>query len=78
MAEAIPFLGLFISLVGSVSSTALCLVFPAMLDLVMKFTHEELTPLVIVKDVFILLVSLLGMLTGGFESISSIIIAFGK
>ncbi|CAG9855731.1 unnamed protein product [Phyllotreta striolata] len=78
LAEAIPFLNHFISLVGSVSSTALCLVFPVVLDLVMKFSHEELTPYIIVKDVFILLISLLGMITGGFESINSIIKAFGK
>ncbi|XP_072390862.1 proton-coupled amino acid transporter 1-like isoform X1 [Diabrotica undecimpunctata] len=78
LAEAIPFLNLFISLVGAVSSSALCLVFPALLDLIIKFCHEELTPFAIVKDVFILLVSLMGMLTGGFESIKSIVEAFQK
>ncbi|KAJ8919913.1 hypothetical protein NQ315_006442 [Exocentrus adspersus] len=76
LAEAIPFLGLFISLVGAVSSSALALLFPPILELVTRYTYGTLTPLVIFKDCFILLLGFLGMFTGGYESINSIIHAF--
>lgn len=78
LAEAIPFLSLFISLVGAVSSSALCMVFPAILDLVIKYSHEELSFFVIFKNSFILLLSALGMITGTVESIRAIINAFNK
>ncbi|XP_018567658.1 proton-coupled amino acid transporter 1 isoform X2 [Anoplophora glabripennis] len=78
LAEAIPFLGLFISLVGSVSSTALALIFPPILELVTRYTFGTLTPVTIFKDCFILLLGFLGMVTGGYESINSIVHAFGK
>lgn len=78
LAEAIPFLGLFISLVGSVSSTALALIFPPILELVIRYTFGTLTPITIFKDCFILLLGLLGMVTGGYESINAIVHAFGK
>ncbi|XP_057672291.1 proton-coupled amino acid transporter 1-like isoform X2 [Diorhabda carinulata] len=76
LAEAIPFLNHFISLVGAISSSALCMVFPAILDLVTKYSHEELSFLVIFKNSFILLISILGMVTGSIESFKAIVNAF--
>ncbi|KAJ8935293.1 hypothetical protein NQ314_012897, partial [Rhamnusium bicolor] len=78
LAEAIPFLGLFISLVGAVSSSALALLFPPILDLVTCYTYGRLSSVVVIKDVFILLIGFVGMLTGGYESINAIAHAFAK
>nr|XP_023018378.1 proton-coupled amino acid transporter 1-like isoform X2 [Leptinotarsa decemlineata] len=78
LAEAIPFLGLFISLVGAVSSTALALLLPPILNLITRYTENDLPVWIIIKDVFILILGFLGMITGGFESITSIVRAFGK
>lgn len=69
-------MGLFISLVGAVSSTALALIFPAILELVTSYTFGELSPIVVTKDILILLIGVVGMITGGYESIVSIINAF--
>lgn len=76
LAEAIPFLSLFISLVGAVSSTALALIVPAILELVTSYTFGEISPRIIIKDSLILFIGLVGMITGGYESINSIIKAF--
>lgn len=72
LAETIPLLDLFISLVGSVSSTVLALIFPAIVDLVTSHTVGKLTRFAIAKDLIIIMIGFLGMFTGGYESISSI------
>ncbi|KAJ8982386.1 hypothetical protein NQ317_009641 [Molorchus minor] len=77
LAEAIPFLGLFISLVGAVCSTTLMLVFPAILDLVTCYMDDKTSLFVIVKDVFLLILCVVGIATGGYESINAIAKAFG-
>lgn len=78
MAEAIPFLGLFISLVGAVSSAALALIFPPILDIVSTIAFGELTKPVMIKDGIIILIGVVGMVTGSYESISAIARAFGS
>ncbi|XP_047363406.1 proton-coupled amino acid transporter 2-like isoform X6 [Vespa velutina] len=78
LAEAIPELGLFISLVGAVSSTALALLFPPIIELVVCWQNANLSPFMVIKDVTIVLIGLLGFATGTYESITSIIKAFDK
>ncbi|XP_029047256.2 proton-coupled amino acid transporter 2-like isoform X2 [Osmia bicornis bicornis] len=76
LAEAIPQLGLFISLVGAVSSTALALVFPPIIEMVVCWQNASLSPFTISKDILIVLIGLLGFVTGTYESLNSIIRAF--
>ncbi|CAH1123042.1 unnamed protein product [Ceutorhynchus assimilis] len=76
LAEAIPFLGLFISLVGAVSSAALALIFPPILDTVSTMTFGKLTSFHIIKNGFIILIGVVGMITGSYESIAAIAKAF--
>ncbi|XP_072376599.1 proton-coupled amino acid transporter-like protein acs isoform X2 [Diabrotica undecimpunctata] len=75
-AEIIPFLSLFISIVGSVSCTAMSMVFPVILEIASKKTSEELTTFIIVKDVFIIILSIIGMTTGAFVSLWDLTYAF--
>jgi proton-coupled amino acid transporter len=78
LAEAIPHLGLFISLVGAVSSTALALLIPPIIEIVVCWQNASLGKLTLLKDVFILLIGLLGCVTGTYESITQILKAFSK
>lgn len=76
LAEAIPYLSLFISLIGAISSTALALLFPPLLELVTKSSISEVSPKLLIKNLFILLLGLSGCVTGTYESISAIVKAF--
>ncbi|KZC12087.1 PREDICTED: proton-coupled amino acid transporter 1 isoform X2 [Dufourea novaeangliae] len=78
LAEAIPQLGLFISLVGAVSSTALALIFPPIIEMVVCWQNASLGIFTIAKDVMIVVIGLLGFVTGTYESLTSIIQAFSK
>ncbi|XP_031826594.1 proton-coupled amino acid transporter 2 isoform X4 [Nomia melanderi] len=78
LAEAIPELGLFISLVGAVSSTALALIFPPIIEMVVCGQNASLGMFTMSKDIVIVLIGLLGFVTGTYESITSIIAAFSK
>ncbi|XP_015602545.1 proton-coupled amino acid transporter 1 isoform X2 [Cephus cinctus] len=78
LAEAIPHLNLFISLVGAVSSTALALLFPPIIEMVVCWQSATLGIFTITKDILILLIGLLGFVTGTYESITSIVEAFSK
>ncbi|XP_066256484.1 proton-coupled amino acid transporter 1-like [Euwallacea similis] len=78
LAEAIPFLNLFISLVGAVSSSALALIFPPILDIVSSTTFGQLTTFATVKNGAIVLIGVVGMATGSYESISAIVEAFSN
>ncbi|CAH0402192.1 unnamed protein product [Chilo suppressalis] len=77
LAESIPQLGLFISLVGAVSSTALALMFPPLIELVM-ISQKPNGPhyFTIFKDVTIILLGVFIFITGTYESVASIIRAF--
>lgn len=74
LAEAIPHLSLFISLVGAVSSTALALFFPAIMDLAIHWEcglgHLKW---LLWKDSFIICIGIIGFLTGTYASIEAIV-----
>ncbi|XP_076669235.1 proton-coupled amino acid transporter 2 isoform X3 [Andrena cerasifolii] len=76
LAEAIPQLGLFISLVGAVSSTALALIFPPIIEMVVCWQNASLSVFTMTKDIVIVLIGFLGFATGTYESLTSIIQAF--
>ncbi|XP_072931412.1 proton-coupled amino acid transporter-like protein acs isoform X2 [Epargyreus clarus] len=77
LAESIPELGLFISLVGAVSSTALALIFPPLIELVATYQRDGYVPLLTaLKDIVIIVLGLFIFVTGTYESVASIIRAF--
>lgn len=78
LAEVIPYLGLFISLVGAVSSTALALMFPPVLELAIRWSISDMAPLMVIKNIVIILIGVLGCVTGTYESIVAIVNAIAK
>ncbi|XP_034453112.1 proton-coupled amino acid transporter 2 [Hippoglossus hippoglossus] len=72
LAVLIPELDLVISLVGSVSSSFLALIFPPLLQIV-TFYPEGLSPLTTAKNTVISMVGLIGFLTGTYAAIEQII-----
>ncbi|XP_073950223.1 proton-coupled amino acid transporter-like protein acs isoform X1 [Choristoneura fumiferana] len=77
LAETIPQLGLFISLVGAISSTALALMFPPLIQLVATSQRRGGIPFyMLVKNVVIIILGLFIFITGTYESIAAIVVAF--
>jgi proton-coupled amino acid transporter len=74
LAEAIPHLSLFISLVGAFSGTALALFFPALMDLATNW-ESGLGPFkwLLWKDGFLIFIGLVGFSTGTYASLEAII-----
>lgn len=68
----------FISLVGAVSSTALALIFPPILELVLVSQSQGTHKWVYMKNAFIILVGLIGFATGTYASVLSIINKYQK
>jgi proton-coupled amino acid transporter len=75
VAVLIPELDLLLSLIGSVCSTILALVLPPLMEFIIISceSSEERSSFVLVKNFIILLISLLGFFTGGFEALTAIV-----
>ncbi|KAK6053837.1 proton-coupled amino acid transporter 2 domain protein [Cooperia oncophora] len=78
LAELIPHLALFISLVGSVAGTSLTLVFPPMIELLCCYSKDSLTPWIWTRNVLLMMFALVGFATGTYTSMVQIVEAFGK
>ena len=74
VAMLIPNLGLLLSLIGSVCSTVLALVFPPVLEFIVILSEgKKIHWFIFIKNSLILTLAVLGFVTGGYESIKSII-----
>lgn len=77
IAILIPELDLLLSLIGAVCSTVLALVLPPIMEIIIESCEEKRSNLLVtIKNVVILFISLLGFLTGGYESLSAILSKF--
>lgn len=73
----VPHLNAFISLLGALCSTGLALLVPAIIEIVLAYgTLDGPSWFLIVKNVFIMSVALLVMVTGTYESVIGLINAF--
>uniref|UniRef100_A0A7E4W1L4 Aa_trans domain-containing protein n=1 Tax=Panagrellus redivivus TaxID=6233 RepID=A0A7E4W1L4_PANRE len=78
LAELIPHLALFISLVGAFAGTALALLFPPVIELLCYYSQKRLTPTVWLRNLTLMGFGLLGFTTGTYASVRQIILVFGQ
>ncbi|XP_033617651.1 proton-coupled amino acid transporter 2 [Fukomys damarensis] len=71
LAILVPRLDLVLSLVGSVSSSALALVIPPLLEIA-TYSSEGLRPVTIAKDALISLLGFVGFVTGTYQALSEL------
>ncbi|XP_070270668.1 proton-coupled amino acid transporter 2-like isoform X2 [Myotis yumanensis] len=72
LAILIPRLDLVLSLVGSVSSSALALIFPPLLEITTYYS-EGLSPLTIAKDALISILGFVGFVVGTYQALDELI-----
>lgn len=80
LAEVIPRLGLFISLVGAVSSTGLALIFPPLSDIAVRKKEHDFgfCSWRFFMDILTIILGLIGFFTGTYASVHEIIKAFSS
>ena len=71
-AVLIPRLDLVISLVGSVSSSALALIIPPLLEVV-TYYGEGISPLTVTKDALISILGFMGFVVGTYQALDELI-----
>lgn len=81
VAISIPNLGILISLIGAFASTSLALVYPVLIDLIVKCDGEKetrISPWIWIKSVVILLIAATGCFLGTYENVVHIIRIYSK
>lgn len=76
VAELIPHLALFISLIGAVGCSLLALLFPPIIDLLLCYANHELTTKTLLIDTFLICVFFLGFTTGTYSALVDILKTF--
>uniref|UniRef100_A0A7E4WA27 Aa_trans domain-containing protein n=1 Tax=Panagrellus redivivus TaxID=6233 RepID=A0A7E4WA27_PANRE len=76
IAELVPHLALFIALIGAVACTSLALLFPPIIDLLVCYAQNRLTPQVWLINGFMLLFAVIGFITGTYSALSDIVATF--
>ncbi|KAF5299698.1 hypothetical protein FQA39_LY11493 [Lamprigera yunnana] len=75
LAEIVPYLSLFISLVGAFCTTIIGLLIPPTLELILLQNTSKFRCLIITKNCIIIIVGILGCVTGSYVSIKFIVAA---
>lgn len=77
LAEVVPALNAFISLIGALCSSGLALIFPPVIELVSAWgSSESPNKFMLGKNCVILVVALFGLVTGTIESMEKLVEAF--
>lgn len=79
IAELVPHLNIFISLIGAFCSSALALLIPAIIEVVLAYgTTDGPSYIVLAKNSFITILGLLGFVTGTYESLAALFAVFNS
>lgn len=76
LAISIPRLGLFISLFGALCLSALGIVFPAIMELCVKWPNFGPLKYIVWKDILLIIFGLIGLVAGTYTSLVGIIVSF--
>uniref|UniRef100_A0A915D5L6 Amino acid transporter transmembrane domain-containing protein n=1 Tax=Ditylenchus dipsaci TaxID=166011 RepID=A0A915D5L6_9BILA len=76
IAEMVPHLALFISLVGAVACTSLALLFPPFIDLLVCYAQNKLSPLIYIRNFGIFIFAMIGFGTGTYSALRDIFLSF--
>ncbi|RVE51554.1 hypothetical protein evm_003824 [Chilo suppressalis] len=77
LAVAVPRLGLFISLFGALCLSALGVCFPAVMEACLAYGRREKARLLLLKDAFLVIVGLIGLVAGTYTALLAIVRSFG-
>ncbi|KAI1721313.1 transmembrane amino acid transporter protein [Ditylenchus destructor] len=78
IAEMVPHLALFISLVGAVACTSLALLFPPIIDLLVCYAQNNLTLGVYIRNFGIFIFAIIGFTTGTYSALYDIAQTFSQ
>ncbi|XP_037035317.1 proton-coupled amino acid transporter-like protein CG1139 [Bradysia coprophila] len=77
VAAAIPFIGLFISLVGALCISVLGIMCPALMEICVLY-KDKLPVLTVIKNLFFIIVGIVGLVVGTWTSVRDIIAEYSK
>lgn len=80
LAEVVPALNAFISLIGALCSTGLAMILPPVIELVCAYggTTDRPSGFMISKNCVIIILAMFGLVTGTYESLQKLAEAFRK
>ncbi|XP_037035316.1 proton-coupled amino acid transporter-like protein CG1139 [Bradysia coprophila] len=77
VAAAIPFIGLFINLIGAFSISMLGIICPALMEICVLY-KDKLSNLILAKDILLIAIGVVGLVFGTFTSVREIIDMYNK